>query len=190
MRQELRTNGQTQTYGRLTRLRGAIEGAINGAVGEQAQREVATGISPEATMAARLRQESSDWQARRNAEGNLVGVEAGGSPSFSSVSGGQGAAIGRFGISPGNQGVQGQPTFDPAAAERLGLATQATRDRADTFGRGSSFARRQIMEPAEYSLAEAVAINWAYTTIANIKFAPLTRFTMPWKRQSMTRARL
>ena len=37
MRTELRTNGQSQTYGRLSRLRGAVENAINSAVERQAQ---------------------------------------------------------------------------------------------------------------------------------------------------------
>jgi hypothetical protein len=132
MRQELRANGQTQAYARLVRMRGAVENAVHGAIDQRAQ------AAPENLRAAltgyeQLQHEATQWTAGRAGAGANVASGTGG---ISPVYGNEGPSVRQPGNSAGYSGVQGAPTFDSAAAERLRLASQATRDRADRFGRG------------------------------------------------------
>lgn len=148
MREELRSNGRTQTYGRLSSLRGAVEDAINTAVERQAQQEasaVAQGtMAPDATMASRLQQQAQEWQNQRAAEAragqsageNFESAAATGTGGMSSAFGASSSLGQRSGIPPGDQGVQTPitPNFDEAAAARLAAASAATKERASTFG--------------------------------------------------------
>lgn len=145
MRQELTTNGRTPAYARLTRLRGAIQNNLSDAATNQASQDavdISNGtITPSQSLAGRIQSWADDFYQNRAAQtGN--GPEEGLGP----VSGGQQAghagdngtgipASGGSGSPAGDQGVPPQP-FDQAAADRLGEATQATKDRAGTFGSG------------------------------------------------------
>lgn len=150
MREERMARGETPVYARLSRLRGAIENMISGAVEYRAGQEadaVAQGhMSPENTMAASLTRQIGDWYARREAETGANAVaDTGGRPSARSA-----APVGssrtpepfRGQSSPatGDQGLPGdvplESNFDRAARERLNTATEATRQRAETFDRG------------------------------------------------------
>lgn len=159
MRQEMMTNGQTRVYARLSQLRGAIERDIENAVAAKAdmeQRAVQAGaMSEEDTMAAMLRRAQQDadaWKARQAANeagrSDAVGAENAGAASAAFVSpgyGSQGAPRGGSRVPPGNPGMQGdpglfpdnlQPNFDPGAAGRLKAASEATKQRAQTFDAG------------------------------------------------------
>lgn len=150
MREELRNNGETQTYRRLTQLRGSVEDAISQAVEGKAAQEskaVASGaMSAEDTMAASLHRRTEEWRAARQAEaGQDLRASAGdGSAARATpVAGPPGASLserGQPGDSAGNQGVQGSdplvPNFNQAAKERLAAASAATKARAQTFNQG------------------------------------------------------
>lgn len=157
MRQEMVTNGQTRVYARLSQLRGAIERDIENAVASKAtmeQQAVQAGaMSEEDTMAAMLQNMQQDvnaWRGRQAADeaGGSVAAGAGssgaafapsvrpGSRSSSSPRGGPGSA-------PRDQGVQSPglfddlaPNFDEGAAGRLKAASEATKQRAQTFDSG------------------------------------------------------
>lgn len=156
MRQELSTNGQTRVYARLSQLRGAIERDIETAVTHKAameERAVQAGMmSEEDTMAVALWRKTQDWygdKARAEGLGQSAatsdgGYATGGSRGFRPVSGGGSQARGQSGVSPRDQGVQGsglfpsglQPNFDAGAAGRLKAASEATKQRAQTFDAG------------------------------------------------------
>lgn len=139
LRHELRTGGNTQAYARLARLRGAIEDAITSTAENQSALEQGSRVDPATSIAARIRDWQENWYADRQA-GQSYGVSVGGnvagrSGRVSAARGGEGQA----GVGPGNasrdQSVQGAP-FDADAQSRLNAATQATRNRVDTFNRG------------------------------------------------------
>lgn len=154
MRNELSQNGQTPVYARLTQLRGAIERQIETAVEGKAAQEaeaVASGaMREEDTMlsqwAAAMAAGKETWLADRagragqEAVGYSGGLDVAGSRPVSGSyrSEGQGGrgldnASGAEGI-PGNAGLT--PNFDEAARARLTEANDATKARAQTFGRG------------------------------------------------------
>lgn len=146
MSEELRNNGRTPVFARLTQLRGAVERTIDRAVENQARIEqiaVKRGtMSEEDTMAARFQRHADEYLARRNSEqaNNSVSVGAVGSGRSVAVPGNLRAAgqAGReVGLAPGDQGVPGVP-IDPAAAQRLRAASDATRQRASTFDGGAT----------------------------------------------------
>ncbi|MBP2149975.1 hypothetical protein [Xanthobacter flavus] len=158
MRQEMMTNGQTRVYARLSQLRGAIERDIENAVAAKAEMEqqaVRAGtMSEEDTIAATLakwEQDRGAWYDRRaTAEmGQGVSEGGGGNASFgpgrvSPAYGTQGQSRGGPRNTEGNSGVQGsgflpndlQPNFDAGAADRLKIASEATKQRAQTFDSG------------------------------------------------------
>jgi hypothetical protein len=148
MSEERRTNGFTPVYGRLVRLRTAVEDTIDRAVENQAKvdkQAVAQGrISEENTFAAKLMQEVRDFHARRNAEMADGGSGAGGASAVRSapVSGAvrtEGSARGAAGLPQGNSGISGEGVpLDAAAAGRLKAASTATRERAQTFDEGAT----------------------------------------------------
>ena len=145
MSEERRTNGFTPVYGRLVRLRGAVEDSIDRAVENQAKvdkQAVAQGRASEAdTITAKLRQEVNDFLARRNSEANAsggTGTSSAGRPT--AVSGAVRAENpqgGSAGLAPSDQGISGTP-LDPSAAARLKAASTATRERAATFDSGAT----------------------------------------------------
>ncbi|MFG1211035.1 hypothetical protein V5F72_01275 [Xanthobacter flavus] len=149
MREELDRRGATRVYGRLSQLRGAIEADIEGAVAAKAameQRAVQAGaMSEEDALEARLRNWTNVWSdARRDSAQSAGGVASSGA-SFGSTADGAGfSRSGRSGSAPRDQGVQGpglfpdnlQPNFDEAAADRLKVASEATKQRAQTFDQG------------------------------------------------------
>lgn len=142
MREELRSAGETPTYGRLTRLRGAVETAINNAVEHQAAQEaqaVNRGVlSPEQTMAARLAAEQRAWyESRGNIGQDAIGNAAAGSSAVPGSSRAQIPVRNGPGNATGDQGLQDlEPNFDEAARDRLRAATAATRERIQTFNQG------------------------------------------------------
>ncbi|MFG1306015.1 hypothetical protein V5F34_17990 [Xanthobacter autotrophicus] len=159
MRQEMMTNGQTRVYARLSQLRGAIERDIENAVASKAameQQAVQAGaMSEEDTMAAQLekmRREAQEWHDRRaqavsmgdSASASGVGNDAIGPGRISPASGGQVPPRGGFGGPAGDPGVQSPglfpsdlaPNFDEGAAGRLKAASEATKQRAQTFDSG------------------------------------------------------
>ncbi|MBN8918921.1 MAG: hypothetical protein J0I31_25365 [Rhizobiales bacterium] len=155
MRQEMMTNGQTRVYARLSQLRGAIERDIENAVAAKAEMEqqaVQAGtMSEEDTMAAMLAQRADELRAEQAAaearRGNALSDATVGAASSTFVppaAGGSGQARGGFSAAPRDQGVQGagflpndlQPNFDAGAAGRLKAASEATKQRAQTFDSG------------------------------------------------------
>ncbi|MFG1381262.1 hypothetical protein [Xanthobacter versatilis] len=159
LRQELSTNGQTRVYSRLSQLRGAIERDIENAVASKAameQQAVQAGaMSEEDTMAAAIAQLQRDqqaWYERRASEaamGQGAAEGGGGNASLGQgrvhpASGGQVPGRGGFRDAPRDQGVQSPglfpadlaPNFDEGAAGRLKAASEATRQRAQTFDAG------------------------------------------------------
>lgn len=146
MSEERRASGFTPVYGRLVRLRGAVEDSIDRAVENQAkvdkQAVVQGRMSQEDTIGARLAREAHDFLARRQAN---VATGSGVSPASG---GGRPAAVpgigraevpagGQAGLPPGDQGIPGTP-LDAAAAARLRAASTATRERAQTFDEGAT----------------------------------------------------
>ncbi|GLI23580.1 hypothetical protein GGQ86_002881 [Xanthobacter flavus] len=156
MRQEMMTNGQTRVYARLSQLRGAIERDIENAVAAKAEMEqqaVQAGtMSEEDTLSALLSGWRNDWQqqqASRAGVGAGAGPDAsGGASGFSGARGGQSQGRGQFPNASGAEGVSGsaggtgflpndlQPNFDAGAAGRLKAASEATKQRAQTFDSG------------------------------------------------------
>ena len=147
MREELRNSGETPVYGRLARLRGAIENTIANAVEYRAAQDahaVARGeISPEQTLEARYQKVADEWFRQR--AGQSIGASAanagaGGSAPISRAFRGQGQGGSGFRGPEGGQELSGDvpltPNFDQAARERLNTATAATRDRKQTFDAG------------------------------------------------------
>jgi hypothetical protein len=147
MRKELVSNGSSPTYARLTQLRGSIEDAIQNAVEHRAayeQNEVAQGLRPiENTMEARLAAERNQFLSQRTAAensgaGNVPSASGRpvGAPSDNGTIGSEGGGLG---ANEGAQGIQNEipyPNVDAAAAQRLAAASQATRERAQTFDTG------------------------------------------------------
>lgn len=158
LRQELSTNGQTRVYSRMTQLRGAIERDIENAVASKAameQQAVQAGaMREEDTVAAMLekqRRETQAWYEQRaqtvsmgdSASAGAGGYAPGGTGRVSPVVGGQGAPHRGSGTTPRDQGVQSPglfddliPNFDEGAAGRLKAASEATKQRAQTFDAG------------------------------------------------------
>lgn len=149
MREELKTQGRSQTYARLTQLKSSIENAIDGAVENQAKndiRAVASGVkSVEETAYGRLQQEVAKWNERRAAESMGQGLDASGRTTVTTGQGGVSSGLrsqnagGRgFGNDAGDprlQNLDGTP-IDAEAAARLKAASQATKERASTFDSG------------------------------------------------------
>lgn len=158
MRQEMLANGQSRVYARLSQLRGAIERDIENAVAAKAEMEqqaVQAGAMSEedtiASMLAKWEQDRGAWYDRRaTAEmGQGVSEGGGGNASFGSsrvppAYGTQGQGRSGPRNSASDPGVQGsgflpnglQPNFDAGAADRLKAASEATKQRAQTFDAG------------------------------------------------------
>ncbi|MEP9368653.1 hypothetical protein [Xanthobacter sp. VNH20] len=152
---ELSKHGKNVVYGRLSRLRGAIERDIEGAVAAKAdleQRAVQAGAMSEMdTMAAALQRRVDDWRTNQaTAEAgrsDAAGAGIVGTASAALVppgSGGAGQARGRSSNTSRDQGVQGAglfpenlvPNFDEGAAGRLKDASAATKQRSRTYDEG------------------------------------------------------
>ena len=152
MRDELISNGRSPSYARLVQLRGAIQDNLAKTISDQATAEapkVAAGeIAPDASITARIAQWRQNLEADRDrflqqkqtGAGSEAG--AGGPPGSGAIpaAGASGTGLppsGGLGSPPGTPGLPGNaPTFDAAAAERLKVATAATKQRAETFGNG------------------------------------------------------
>lgn len=137
MREELSTSGRTPTYARLSRLRGAIEGTIDGGVQDRLAQEAAAvssgAMRPEDTIASRLQREANEFIARRSAETAANANVAGGPTAVSAAP--RGEVPGGLGNAEGTEGVPPLDiNFDQDAAQRLAEASAATRERAQTFG--------------------------------------------------------
>lgn len=146
MKQELRTAGETPTYGRLSALRGSIEGAISSAIEHKVAQEsaaVASGtMAQEDTVGAALARSAEKFQAERRAAGTGLSRSVGNTGTFGASSvptriGGTGETGRQSSGSSGDQSVPIAPNFDQASADRLKAATAATKERATTFGQGS-----------------------------------------------------
>jgi hypothetical protein len=129
MAQELRTNGRTPTWGRLSRLRSAVEDSLTGAVSKTAEGEaaaVAAGkLSQEETVANRVNQWMEEWRTGATPDEGEI------SPALTKW------AEERLGKTPeGAAPPEGMP-YDEGAKQRLAEATQATKTRARTFGLGA-----------------------------------------------------
>jgi hypothetical protein len=147
MRNELGANGRSPAYGRLSQFRGAIEDAIGSAVeqraAEEAEAVARSEIAPEQTIAANIQNWVRDFRERQNALA-AGGEGFGGNSSVRAsgparVSRPAGAPSRGFRDDAGPSGIPQEtssPTFDQAARERLAAATDATRERAQTFGQG------------------------------------------------------
>lgn len=145
MRQELTANGRTPAYARLTRLRGAIQNTLSDAATNQAAQDavdISNGtITPSQSLNGRLQSWRDDFYQNRAAQAgtgtaeDIGTVTSGGSGPNVGADGTGLSSPGGSGSSAGNPSVPPQP-FDQGAADRLGAATQATKDRAGTFGTG------------------------------------------------------
>jgi hypothetical protein len=148
---ELSARGQTQTYRRLSMLRGAIEDDIVGAIDNIAAREaeaVAAGtMDVEDTLLNRWEGDAQgladnlDVQAGQEVVGLSGALPATGTASHFGATRGGGQAAGGPGISAGDPRVPRveplTPSFDEGAADRLKVASAATKQRAETFDRAS-----------------------------------------------------
>lgn len=139
MRAELVTNGRTPVYARLSRLRGAIEDNLAHSISQEVANEARAGtLEPSQSVAARVQSWADEWHASRNpSPASGEGVPQGsaqGSPATAGILRTEGPAPEGQGSPEGAPGVSNAPSFDQAASERLGAATQATKDRAQTFG--------------------------------------------------------
>jgi hypothetical protein len=140
MREELTTNGASPTYARLTRLRGAIQDNLSNAVLDEASQGTVT--APANSLASKLTRWRDEFyanaqpQARALGEGD-AGISAGRLETASAGEAGAGQPTGgRPRVVESGEGVSPsipQP-FDQAANERLAQATNATKERAQTFG--------------------------------------------------------
>jgi len=134
-----------EARGRLVQLKGAAQSAIHDAADHQAarqQRLVEAGLmKPEETFLSQFERDAREYQARQLASQRSVstgnGIASGSGPTAfhptdgSEIPGGRG-----FGITPGDQGVQGQPlepNFDEAAAKRVAAAKKVGADYAQTY---------------------------------------------------------
>jgi len=142
LREELFNHGESAAYARLSRLRGAIERDIDGIVAQRAAddaKAVAAGqLSPEETFVARLIRERDEILASQRtgqaARASGAGPQSGRDGIFSSAAGAEGQSFRGYGSAPGDQGIPpSAPTFDEAARGRLSAATDATRQRHETF---------------------------------------------------------
>lgn len=152
MRRELSQNGRSPVYARLSQLRGAIErnieAAVEGKVAQEADAVASGAMREEDTIAAALIREQQSWYERRAAEagmGQNAGAGGGGNVPLGSggvrpASGGQVPGGSEFRDAARGEGLQGSdslaPNFDQAARDRLNAASEATKQRAQTFGRG------------------------------------------------------
>jgi len=149
LREEMFNHGESSAYRRLSRLRGAVENDIDGLVAKRAAddaKAVAAGqMSPEDAMFAKMLQQMQAWKDERQSAaaslGQSIGEGHGNSSTFGAsrvppTSGAQVPGGSGFRGFEGDQGLQGAagPTFDEAARGRLNAATDATRERAQTFG--------------------------------------------------------
>jgi len=149
MRQELMTNGRSPSYARLAQLRGSIQDNIGSSIQDVVQSQsaaVAAGqLAPEKTFEANVRNWVGDWRQRTEARAAGAGGGAssagGGAATLpdgaSSLPRTAGSPRRSSGGAPSNPDLPGQPeqpTFDAGAAGRLASATDATRQRASTFG--------------------------------------------------------
>lgn len=154
MRRELSQNGRSPVYARLSQLRGAIERNIEAAVEGKAAQEA------EAVASGAMRQEDTilaQWEAAFSASAEqwlgdrarsfgasgIAGAGANGAARTTAIPpihGGQGTGRSGFADPSGDQGISGTgslaPNFDQAARDRLNAASEATKQRAQTFGRG------------------------------------------------------
>lgn len=145
MREEISTSGRTPTYARLSRLRGGIEQSINGAVENRAAADaanIAAGkIVPEQSLASNIQRQIAEWQSERasgqRAAAGTGEAQSAGSIAVSPASRGPSAPGRGSENAPGDQRLPGNApgvaNFDEAAADRLRAATEATRNRAQTF---------------------------------------------------------
>ncbi|WAJ28937.1 hypothetical protein [Antarcticirhabdus aurantiaca] len=175
LREERRTKGETQTYGRLSKVRGALERDLDEAISSKVAQEaeaVAVGrMSFEDTIAAKLQSRQESYVGGRQAVARSAGSAAGpgnyASGRMATVPGirGAGGETRRgSGSSSGNPGLaSGQPAspnFDEAARERLSAATTATRNRAQTFdNRTLAPMRRRPSTTASYDMPSAAVIG-------------------------------
>jgi hypothetical protein len=150
MRNELIANGRSPAYARLSQLRGEIQDNLSTSIAHQVQQDdgaVARGMMPaEQAISAKINSWVDEHRARKNEaaggypQGDPAGYAGAGSGAIRGpdrAAGDTGGGVGRL---AGDQGVQGgqpapnTPTFDDEAAGRLSAATDATKQRAATFG--------------------------------------------------------
>ncbi len=174
MRDEYSLHGSSPVYARLTQLRAAIENDIDGAVAAKAEdqaRAVASGeMSEDQTVAYNLTRWINGWleeQAARAGSSFGSGPDgAGGAGGFPGARGSSRKGRGQFPDVEGFSGVQGnsggaqrdalQPNFDEAAAGRLSVATDATRDNAAIYGtRPVADVLRQPAKNAPFNVPDA-----------------------------------
>lgn len=163
MSNELRTQGRTPTWGRLTQVRGAIESAIDDAVANRAAEEsvaVKSGdISSDAAAESRLREWVAEHRARKAAGGEGAGQNPVGAPGQGTLAAAgndrtAGAAGGGAGDSAGS--APETPSLDAATAARLKAASAATKSQHQTFGGspvGNILATRG--SPTDFKLSNA-----------------------------------
>lgn len=143
LQEELRSNGRSETYRRLSMLLGKVDDTILGAVERQATAEAATPAAVDTVAERVLSSWRSDFYSRKRAEGEAGrysiaadgGNVANGSRGVSSGGSGKGAQTRQSGSSPGSDGSL-QGNVDEGLAERYGAAKAATRTRASTFDEG------------------------------------------------------
>lgn len=139
--EELRVNGRSQTYRRLSMLLGKVDDTMLGAVERQAIAEAAA--KPADGLADRIVRGWRDdfYERRRQEDSGAInatddsGLGAGRTGSVPSRSAGKSQAAGKSGGSPrSDSGIQG--TVDQGLAERYSTARATSKERASTFDEG------------------------------------------------------
>lgn len=159
----------TEAYGRLAQMRGAIEDAIHASLTERAaqdQQAVATGtMRPEDAMAAKMQAHFDEWKQSKSAAG--VGAETGSGSggaarpgAFSAAPGGKGQARGQPGGDAGGPGIQGDggQRITKSDADALKAALAATKQRKELMGAGDipAVMKRPLATSPNDMLAAAV----------------------------------
>lgn len=150
MRNELMANGRSPSYARLSQLRGAIQDNLSHSIGERVANEAAAvargALSPEDTLAARFKEWQDEFYRAKSAAAS-GGISAESPGQFTQRGTASAASPDGAGLSPqagprspsSDQGLPEDaggvaPTFDDEARSRLATATEATKERAKTFG--------------------------------------------------------
>jgi hypothetical protein len=137
-------NPNSQAYGRLAQLRGAVEDAISDSIAgkvEQDNAAVASGaMAPEDTMLAKVADWATAWRNERAAQARAgfgtgatdTGYVPGRAAPVSGVDGAGGPQAGGPGAAPGNPGVSQNagsgPLVDQQAADALRAASDFTKE--------------------------------------------------------------
>lgn len=139
---ELRQNGHTAIYARLTQFGNALKDNISRTISDKVSSDDAAVQSGQMPAALSARAQAAAWIAEANARGQRIRLAGDGAGATSGGGTPADAGAGGTALPPGGQlpGASGNPqgapapTFDEGAASRQVAADQAYAEHAQTFG--------------------------------------------------------